>query len=150
MSRILRTPWILLLIAALGAAAESWDAVRALQPGANVWVLESAGQEHRGKLVTVSADSISIETGHGQVAIERTRVRRVWTRAPSRRLRNAAIGAGVGAAVGLIADQTLGVYLRNETGESGGARAVTYVAPIALFGAIGAAIPSRRTVYKAK
>ena len=51
------------------------------------------------------------------MAIERTRVRRVQVKSASRRVRNIVIGAAIGLAVGLVADQTLGTYLRNEAGE---------------------------------
>ncbi len=50
--------------------------------------------------------------------------------------------------VGATVDQTLGAYFRNESGETSGARAVTYVAPTALFGGIAAAMGSWQTVYK--
>jgi len=59
------------------------------------------------------------------------------------------IGAGIGAALGITIDQTFGVYLRNETGETPGARAITYIAPIGIFAAIGAALPNYRTIYRA-
>ena len=140
----------MLLLAFVRLEAQSWDSVRALQPGTQVRVEELSGKEHRGKVASVSAEAISVDTGRGREAVERTRVRRVEVRAPSRRLRNGLIGAGIGLAVGLLADNTLGAYFRNEAGEGGGARAVTYIAPIGVFGAIGAAIPPRRTIYKSK
>jgi len=129
---------------------QSWDSLRSLPPGAQVWVLDSTGQDHRGKFSSISDTALTIETGHGQDAIDRTRVRRVVTRGPSRRLRNTLVGAGIGLGVGLLADATLGQYLRNEPGESSGTRALTYIAPIGVFGAIGASLPGRRTVYKSK
>jgi hypothetical protein len=140
----------MLLIGFVRLEAQSWDSVSRLQAGTQVWVQDSKGQDHRGRISSVSADAISIETGHGQEAIERVQVRRVEVRAPSHRLRNGLIGAGIGLAVGLLTDNTLGAYLRNESGESSGTRAVTYIAPIGVFGAIGAAFPAQRTIYKSK
>ena len=70
-------------------------------------------------------------------------------RCNARRTRNLLIGLGIGVAVGVTADQTVGAYVRNESNESAGARAITYLAPIALFGAIGA-LPAYRTIYKVR
>ena len=95
-----------------------------------------------------SNDTISVQTGKGVVAIDRARVRRVQVRSHALRARIAVIGAAVSVAVGAVVDQTLGAYLRNETGASG--RAVTYIAPIALFGGIAALVPPYRTVYHAR
>jgi hypothetical protein len=140
----------MLLLGFVRLQAQSWDSVSRLQTGTEVRVEDSKGQDHRGRVRSVSAEAISIDTGHGQEAIERAQIRRVEVRAPSRRLRNGLIGAGIGLAVGLLTDNTLGAYLRNESGESTGARAVTYIAPIGIFGAIGASLPARRAVYKSK
>jgi hypothetical protein len=57
-----------------------------------------------------------------------------------RRVRNFVIAAAIGLAMGVTVDQTLGAYLRNETGDSH--RAVTYIAPIALFGGVAAVLPA--------
>jgi preprotein translocase subunit SecD len=65
-------------------------------------------------------------------------------------VRNILIGAGIGLAVGVAVDQTVGTYFRNEQGNNGGARAVTYIAPIALFAGIGAALSPYRTIYRAR
>jgi len=59
-----------------------------------------------------------------------------------------AIGAAIGLGVAIAVDQTVGRYLRNETGDSG--RAITYIAPIGLFGAISAAMSPYRTVYQSR
>lgn len=138
------------MIAALAAYAQSWETLRGLKPGDSVKVEETSGQEHSGALRTVSADAISLASAKGEVAIEKAKVRTVKLRASSRRMRNLLIGAAIGVAVGITVDSTLGTYFRNETGESGGARAATYIAPIAIFGGIGAALPGYKTLYKAR
>jgi hypothetical protein len=121
-----------------------------LQRGDRVLVLDSAGKEHKGTFSAVSDQGISLTSGRSEVSIERAKVRRVRIPSSSRRLRNALIGIGIGAAVGATTDQTLGVYLRNEAGESAGARVLTYIAPIALFGGIAAAVPGYKTIYRAR
>ena len=140
----------LAMIAALAASAQSWETLRGLKSGDFVKVEETSGQEHSGALRTVSADAISLTSSKGEVAIEKAKVRTVRVRATGRRMRNLLIGAAIGVAVGVTADNTLGTYFRNETGESGGARALTYIAPIVIFGGIGAALPGYKTIYRAR
>jgi hypothetical protein len=53
----------------------------------------------------------------------------------------------VGAAIGLITDETLGAYLRNESNPAG-ARPLIWTVPIALCGGIGAAFPSYTVIYR--
>jgi hypothetical protein len=137
----------LALLCAFPLFAQSWEPVRALSPGARVKVREKNGTEHKGNVTAVTPDSISVAVGAAAHSIGRAQVARVQAHGKSRRARNIAIGAGIGLAVAVTVDQTLGVYLRNETGDSG--RAVTYIAPIALFGAIGAALSPYKTIYRA-
>ena len=134
----------LFLIFLASLHAQSWDSLRAVQ-GQHVKVTDSSGATHKGVCQTVSADAITLE---GTAAIERGKVRRVEVRSGARRVRNAVIGVAIGVAVGVTVDHTVGTYMRNETGDS--ARAVTYVAPIALFGGIGAALSGYRTVYRVR
>ena len=67
----------------------------------------------------------------------------------NRRLRRIAIGAAIGVGVAIAIDQTLGVALRNEGSGGGAGRVITYIAPIGLFGAIGAAMSPYKTIYRA-
>ena len=62
-------------------------------------------------------------------------------------MRNILIGVGVGAAIGLVTDQTIGTYLRNESNPAG-ARPLIWILPIALCGGIGAASPSYPVIYQ--
>src|SRR5690348_1641270 len=123
-----------LLSCAIPLWAQSWDNLTSLKPGDSVKVLDTAGHEQKGSFKAASAQAISIASRHGEVAIERSRVRRVQIKSSSRRGRNAVIGVAIGLALGLVVDQTLGAYFRNEAGESDGVRALTYIAPIGLFG----------------
>jgi hypothetical protein len=129
--------------------AQSWEALGSLKPGDRVRILDVAGLDHNGSFVEVASGAITVRSGNGDVNVERARVRRVAVRSGSRRLRNAVIGAGIGLAIGLVVDNTLGVRLRNEGQESSGARAATYIGPIALFGGLLAARPAYQTIYRA-
>ncbi|MGA2194225.1 MAG: hypothetical protein ABSH40_03065 [Bryobacteraceae bacterium] len=139
-----------LLLCALPLGAQSWESVRSLKLLDRVKVLEAGGREHQGTLKLVTGNAISLETGKGAVTIEKAWVRRVQVRSRARRVRNLAIGAAVGLAVGAAIDQTLGAYFRNETGETNGDHALTYLAPVGLFGGLGGAFPAYRTVYFVK
>jgi hypothetical protein len=134
----------------LSLQAESWDVLRGLGAGDKIKVVDANHQELKGAFTAFSDRGLSLETAKGVVEIERARVSRVQGRAGSRRVRNILIGAGIGLAVGIAVDQTVGTFFRNEQGNNGGARALTYIAPIALFGGIGATLSSYRTIYRAR
>lgn len=147
-------PWrprliLVLLVCGFSLSAQSWDALNVLKPGDRITVLDTSDKEHKGDFTGVTTDAVSLKTGKGEVAVERARVRRVQVRSNSKRTRNALIGLAIGVTVGVVADQTAGAYFRNESGESAGARALTYIAPIALFGGLGA-LPAYRTVYRVR
>jgi hypothetical protein len=110
--------------------------------------VDTTGQEHRGSFAAVAEDSLTIRMDAGERSFEKTKVRMVKVRSSQRRIRNLLIGVGIGVATGVAVDQSLGAALRNETGDS--KRPVMYLAPIGLFGGIGAAIPAYRTVYRAR
>jgi hypothetical protein len=141
--------FLLLMVCALPLMAQTWNSVQALGPGARVKVREIGGIEHKGNVTAVTPEAISVATGAATLSIERTKVARVQVHGKSRRLRNIAIGAGIGAALAVTVDQTLGTYLRNEGAIGSGGRAITYIAPIGLFGGIGAALSSYKTIYRA-
>ena len=128
------------------STAQAWEAIQSLQPGSEIRIQDRDGRQHKGALISASGEMVSIRQGSSETAIERARVRRVQVRSNSRRARNILIGAGIGLAIGLVVDQTLGAYLRNETNEDN--RALSFVAPIGLFGVIGALLPAYRTVYR--
>jgi hypothetical protein len=142
-----------ILVAAIACGlplfAQSWESLSALHPGDRV-VVDAGGGKVKGEFRAVTPEAIRVATGRNETAVQRARVRRVQVRSTSRRVRRVAIAAAIGVAVGVTADQTLGTYLRNETGESTGARVATYTAPIGLFAAIAAAVPGYRTVYRAR
>jgi hypothetical protein len=137
-----------LLASGLPLHAQSWDEPRGLKPGDRVIVQDTTGHDRKGAFRAVSADAITLETDKSEVAIERSKIRRVQVRSNQRRVRNAVIGAAIGVAIGVTVDQTLGAYLRNESNGSG--RAAMYAAPIGLLGGLGAALPAYRKVYRVR
>jgi hypothetical protein len=90
---------------------------------------------------------VTVHTPAGEQRFLRPDVTRVVSRARSHRLRNALIGAGVGVAISIVTDQTVGTYLRNESNPDG-ARPLIWTVPIAAGAAIGAAFPSHPTIYR--
>jgi hypothetical protein len=136
------------ILSAFPMTAQSWDAVSGLQKGDRIKVLERDGTEHKGVVTAVTPDALSLTAGTTQVSVDRPRVKRVQLHSASRRIRNIAIGAGIGVAVGVLVDQTVGAYLRNESSSTG--RPWSYIVPIGLFGGMGAALSPYRTIYKVK
>jgi hypothetical protein len=128
--------------------AQSWDTLQVLKPGDAVRVVDIGGQEVKGSFSAATPDSLTIQSHGSAQSIEKAKIRLVKVRSSGRRLRNLLIGAGIGVAIGVTADQTIGALLRNENGESN--RPLMYIAPVALFGGIGAAIPAYRTIYRAR
>ncbi len=142
---------IALCFVSVGMAAErgAWTDVEKLKTGDRIRVQEKSGESHSAAFAGLTGTTLMLLKGTSQVGIERDKIERVQVKSSARRGRNAAIGAGIGVVLGLITDQTLGTYLRNETGESSAARVGTVLLPAALFGGIGAALPPYRTVYRA-
>lgn len=137
-----------LLLLALPLCAQSWDELRGLKPGDAIKVQDSDGKEYKGRFTAVAPESISVETGKGQISIDRPRVRRVEIRSGGKRLRNTLIGAGIGIAVAVTVDQTLGTRLRNEGNDTG--RGLMYAAPIGGFTALGALPAAYTTIYRVR
>ena len=127
-------------------ASKTWESLAQLHSGATIEVVTSNRVE-KGEFVSISTESLTIHTRRGEQRFLRSEVVRVVSRTQSRRTRNVLIGVGVGAAIGLVTDQTLGAYLRNESNPAG-ARPLVWTLPIALCGGIGAAFPSYPVIYR--
>jgi len=127
-------------------ATKSWDNLNQLTPGAPIEVF-TADRAETGEFVSSSTESLTIHSNRGEQKFLRPEVLRVLSRAHSRRMRNTLIGVGVGAAVALAVDQSLGRFLRNESNPSS-ARPLIWTLPIALCGGIGAAFPSYPVIYR--
>jgi hypothetical protein len=128
------------------AKAKSWESLGQLNLGAPIEVIVE-GHSSRGEFVSCSTEKLTIRTRSGEMSFPRPEVIQVNSRAQTRRFRNALIGLGVGAAISLITDQTIGRFLRNE-GNPDSARPLIWSVPIAIGAAAGAAIPSYQTLYK--
>ena len=127
-------------------ASKTWESLGRLRSGTPIQVVASDHAES-GEFVSISSESLTIRTDRGERRFPRPQVLRVDSRGQSRRVRNILIGVGVGAAIGLVTDQTLGTYLRNESNPSN-ARALMWSLPLALCGGIGAALPISRVIYR--
>ena len=125
-----------LLCAGLMYAQDPWARVQSVPAGQQVRV-ETAAQKHTGQLVSVSEESVRLDT----ITVPRSEVTRVYARSASHRKRNAIIGTAIGAGVGIAVYATLGLLLRNEGAEG---TEVLLVVPAAAGAAIGAAMPTGR------
>ena len=138
------------MAATLCAASHDWGRLSDLRPGDRLRVILDGGGEQTGSFQAVTAEALTLQSTNAPARIERARVRRVIVLSRSHRLRNGLIGAGIGFAIGLTMDKTLGAYLNNEGQYTAGGRALVYGVPIGLFGGIGAAIGGHPTIYQAK
>jgi len=140
-----------LLLATLreGRAAATWERLSELHAGDAITVVQMDQKEYPGEFVRVSAENLVLRSGAGELTVERPRIWRVTLRSRSKRLRNALIGGGIGFAVSLTADRTIGAFLNNEGGYHAGARALIWGLPIGIGAGLGGATPSHPTIYQA-
>ena len=125
---------------------KTWESLGKLDSGTPIEVVTSDRAE-KGEFVSSSTESLIIHTRRGEQRFLRKEVVRVVSRRQSRRMRNVLIGVGMGAAIGLVTDQTLGAYLRNESNPAS-ARPLIWALPMAFCGGIGAAFPSYHVIYQ--
>jgi hypothetical protein len=133
-------------LASAAPGAKTWEALSQLKLGGPIEVL-TGNHAQKGLFVSVSNESLTIQTHGAEERFPRGEVVRVVSRKSSHRTRNVLIGVGVGAAIGLVADRTLGTYLRNESNPPG-ARPMIWTLPIAVCGGIGALFPGHRVIYQ--
>jgi hypothetical protein len=130
-----------------GASAPStWESLGQLGSGTPVELDTHSGAE-KGEFVSISTESLTILTHRGEQKFLRSEVIRVVSRMQRHRTRNFLIGLGVGAALSLGTDRTLGAFLRNES-DPASARPLIWTVPIALCGGIGAALPGYTVIYQ--
>jgi hypothetical protein len=145
--KLLITAFILGLPTCLPAQTNeaSWGSLNRLRAGEKVEVVETTLTKHTGTFSTVSEESIEIREGTTAETIKRENVMRVsslghrWRNALIVGLVGAGVGAGIGAAVAGKCWCT--------RGQAAGAVAVVGLAGGA---AIGAALPTHDTLYRAK
>ena len=133
-------------LALAAPASKTWESLSQLKSGTSIEVVTSDRTE-RGEFASTSTESLTIRTPRGERRFLRPEVVRVVSHTHSHRMRNALIGLGVGTAVSLVTDQTLGAYLRNESNPDS-ARALIWTLPIAIGGGIGVAFPGHAVIYR--
>jgi hypothetical protein len=119
-----------------------------LRIGQKVEVVDAKMKPHQGEFLGHSADFVRLRVGTNEVSVARADVISIKNREGARRGRNAllglVIGAGVGAAVGLIGGKTY-----HEGGETGVFMLVWTPIGAGVGAGVGAALPSRQTtVYR--
>jgi hypothetical protein len=102
MCACLRPLALLLLVPTLAAQdSSSWANLAQALAGKEVRVTRSDGQKIRGEFQSASVDSLVVSTAKSSQTISRAMIVRVSAKGKSHRARNAVIGIGAGAAVGL-------------------------------------------------
>jgi len=90
---------LLTFVAAVTAFAQSdnWPLLRGIYPGQTVHVHTMDGARHAGGFISTSDTGIGIRQRTGDRNFTKGEIRKVSVRKASKRWRNAAIGAGIGA-----------------------------------------------------
>jgi hypothetical protein len=123
----------------------SWEALNSLHAGQRIEVVETSLKKHQGIFLTVSDEAIQLREGATGESIKKEEVMRVTVL--GHRWRNALIGGAVGAGVGAGIGAAVAGKCWCTTAQAAGAVAVVGLAGGA---AIGAALPSNDTIYRAK
>ncbi|HVP09573.1 MAG TPA: hypothetical protein VMV94_00100 [Phycisphaerae bacterium] len=105
------TPRRLLLAVVLGlylmqgasGAVDDWTRTASIAPGSLVAVDTLTGGESRGTLRSAGVGSLRLVANGRELEIQRAEVVRIRVYMPSRRLSHVLIGAGLGAAAGILA-----------------------------------------------
>ena len=133
-----------------------WQALYGLHAGEKIEVVETGMKKHVGTFATVTEEVIQLREGSGDVGIRKENVARVTLLDKSHRLRNAlivgSVSAGAGAGIGAAASRCSNSNTSFDLCGLGRGVAVGIGAVGGLAGgaAIGAAIPSHPTIYRAK
>jgi hypothetical protein len=152
---IMRKLWILVFVLAMPCAAfgqtdrSSWEALSALGAGHKIQVVEMNSKKVSGAFVSATDAGISLQGPGGEQTIARQDVRRVKLMENKHRLRNAAIGAVIGAAAGA---GTLGGLVNSSEGGfnfTGQGAAIGAGAGAVIGAIVGALLPCHQTIYRA-
>lgn len=84
-------------------ASASWDNLKALAPGDDVRIVLNDKKSYRGKFHSATDNAIVARLAKGDQTFDRTNILRVSTKGQSHRLRNALLGAAVGAGIMAVA-----------------------------------------------
>lgn len=93
---------LLVALAAATAAAQSdWVKVKALPIGQEIRASLRDGKSYRGQVQNVTDEALVMVAASQQQTLARAEVKKIATKSEGHRLRNALIGAGLGAAGGV-------------------------------------------------
>jgi len=152
---IMRKLLILIFVLAIPCAAfgqtdqSSWENLSALGAGHRIQVVEMNSKKVSGAFVNFTVAGISLQGAGGEQTISRQDVRSVKLMENKHRLRNAAIGAVIGAAAGA---GTLGGLVNSSEGGfnfTGQGAAIGAGAGAVIGAIVGALFPSHQTLYRA-
>ena len=143
---------LFVLLASVGALAQgpanSWDNLKQLVPGEGIRIVLKDAKSYRVTFESFDGGGIVVRTATSQQTYARDTVLRVSSKGQSHRLRNALIGAGIGAGI-----SGAGVAASDSSDPESGAIGAVVGIPIAtIAGAgVGALIPTGgwRDVYRA-
>ena len=139
---IYRTVLGALLATTLAWGQQEWAAVRGLRPEAKVEVHAKGYPKERGRVVSVMEDRLTIRTGKGEQAYDRTAIKRVKVPSMGKR----AVWGAIGVAGGLAAG---GLACASCANEGHSEKRTQYMALGAAVGALAFLIPGYTTIYKA-
>jgi len=83
------------------AANASWDNLKTLRPGQEILVVLNDARSFQGDLQSLSDGAITLRQAAREQTLARPDILRVSSKAQKRRVRNALMGAAIGAAAGL-------------------------------------------------
>jgi hypothetical protein len=137
-----------LTLAAADKPSESWDNLQRLKSGQNIEVIDAKLKSHKGQFTAFDPAGLTLKTEAGPLTLPRADVFRVSLREHSKRWRNAAIGAAIGAGTGLAIGAPLDYRFSNEGREH---IAKTLFIPIGAGAgaAIGSSFAGFETIYRA-
>ena len=133
-----------------------WKALYGLHSGERIELMETGLKKHVGTFSTVTEEAIQMREGSNDIGIAKENVARVTVLDKSHRLRNSLIFGAVGAGTGAgIATAATTCSSSNNTFNfcglgRGVAVAIGAVAGLVGGAAVGAAIPSHPTIYRAE
>jgi hypothetical protein len=129
--------------AALLAQADGWPLLRGINPGQVTHVHLLEGKLHSGGFISTTDANIVIRLRTGDQTFAKDQIKKVSVRKGSKRWRNAAIGAAIGAA-------TIGIlFAANDGGDADSSFiAGAIVAYGVIGGGIGALFPGYDTLYR--
>jgi len=136
-------------VAVAQTSEESWENLTQLRVGQKIQVVDIDLKSHNGTFLSFSEEAISLRVGKKEIALPRQNVLRVSNREKTKRWRNVLLGAAIMGAAGL----GIGAAMDTKFTEKGeGNTMKKFLTPIGLAAgaALGAAVPSYQTIYRAK